>query len=116
MNKTCEFCGQVVEVDPANEAWEVCSCTEAIDKRKAEAGIVCAIEGIDRIFGEESEKRGFTSLPADEIEMLKSLAEAIGRGRANVVTIKLPNGGTATLKKDGWDIKVIRKEQKTATA
>ncbi len=32
MNKTCEFCGQIVEVDAGTEAWQVCRCNDAVKK------------------------------------------------------------------------------------
>ncbi len=116
MNKTCEYCGQVVQATDNVEAWEVCRCREAIARQRQEAMINDAKEGVDRIFGEEAAEIGFKPLDVNVVEMIKAMVEDVGYGRIRAVTAQLCGGGTVTIKQGDGDIQVVRKEQKKAVA
>lgn len=116
MNKTCEYCGQIVEVDAGTEPWEVCRCREAMERQRQEAMIEKGMEGVDRIFDEEAADIGFKPLDEVVVAMIKQMVEDVGRGRIRTVTAQLAGGGTVMVKRGDGDIQVIRKEQRKAVA
>ena len=116
MNKTCEYCGQIVQATGGAEAWEVCRCQEAVTRQRQEAMIQDAVEGVDRIFGEGAAEIGFEPLDEVVVEMIKCLVREVGYDRLRTITAKLVGGGTVTVKQGDGDIQVIRKESKKAVA
>ncbi len=116
MNKTCEYCGQVVQATENVEPWEICRCSDAMKRQRQEAMIQDAKEGVDRIFGDEAEEIGFKPLDMHVVEMIKSMVEDVGYGRLRTITAQLVGGGTVTVKQGDGDIQVIRKESKKAVA
>ncbi len=116
MTGTCEFCGQVVTIDSGREPWEVCQCSEATDKRRRDAAIAQAIEGAERIFGADAKDIGFAPVDESLMAVIKGMIEDVGRGRIRGVTAKLMSGETVTIKADGLEISIKRKEQRTAVA
>lgn len=116
MNKTCEYCGQIVQATGSTEAWEVCRCQEAVKRQRQEAMIQDAIEGVERIFGEEAAEIGFKPLDEIVVEMIKGLVREVGYGRVRAITAQLCGGGTVMIKLGDGDIQVVRKEQRKAVA
>ena len=117
MSLTCEYCGQVfMDADTAKEGWELCRCAEAMDRQRREAAIEKAKEGAMRIFGEEAAEIDFEPLDEISIQTIMRLIEDVGEERLWQVTATLPHGGAVTIKWDKADIKLIRKEQRKATA
>lgn len=98
------------------EGWELCRCSEAMDRQRREAVIENAKEGARRIFGEEAAEIDFEPLDEISVAMILNLIEDVGAGRLLQVSATLPHGGTVTIKWDKADIKLIRKEQRKATA
>ena len=116
MNKTCEYCGQVVQATDNVEAWEVCRCRDAMERQRQEQMIEEAKEGVDRIFGEGAAEIGFKPMDINVVEMIKAMVEDVGYGRIRALTAKLCDGGTVAIKQGDGDIQVVRKEQKKAVA
>lgn len=117
MTLTCEYCGQAfMDATAKKEGWELCRCAEAMDRQRREAAIENAKEGALRIFGEEAAEIDFEPLDEISIATIVRLIEDVGDGRLRQVAAGLPHGGTVTIKWDGTDIKLIRKEQRKATA
>ena len=73
------------------------------------------IESLDLINRQKAEI-DFEPLDEISVEMILNLIEDVGTGRLLQVSATLPHGGTVTIKWDKADIKLIRKEQRKATA
>ena len=111
MSETCEFCGQVLETDE-KEPWMACNCLEAMDRQRTQRKKDQAFENMTAIFGQKSEKMGFTALDEDETKLITRLVVYVGDEMAGTITVKTKTGEVINIKNETEQIKISRKKQR----
>ena len=117
LSGTCEFCGQILNIDEEVdskreadiEAKKLCRCKEALDWRMKEQSLESGFERIEELFGERCEEYGFDPVSEETVAKLKENLRVCAEGGFRKVTVSLEDGSTAVLKFD--DIAEIERKK-----